>query len=388
MHGPNQTGIDIFLVGACEAAAFSLPQRERFHRSLAGHRVWLHDSIHEACRGDQALIIRTDWVIEKRILQALVTRRDVLVKQNGEGKPTYIAALVPKEKLEGALELIGGQPDELPGSLKSSLIVGAGEICGAFQRELRKSSAPVVAQLTRETRHEVERALFRSSYKGATDFITKYLWPVPAFHAVRALAKRGISPNAVTLLSLLCVIATTWLFFNGWFWSGLATAYLMAFLDTVDGKLARVTLTSSPWGHLLDHGVDLVSPPIWWGAWFAGLINTGLADSAAMQALGWEAFWIIMVLYWAVRGVETLFVRVFGFNIHIWKPQDFAFRLITTRRNVNIAILTLGLSMGRPDLGFMAVAFWAIVSLAYHTIRLCQAWLARRRGGPVHSWLS
>ena len=38
----------------------------------------------------------------------------------------------------------------------------------------------------------------------------------------------------------------------------------MALLDTVDGKLARVTLTSSKWGNVFDHGIDLVAPPVWW----------------------------------------------------------------------------------------------------------------------------
>ena len=38
----------------------------------------------------------------------------------------------------------------------------------------------------------------------------------------------------------------------------------MTFLDTVDGKLARVTLTSSRFGNWLDHGNDIIHPPLWW----------------------------------------------------------------------------------------------------------------------------
>ena len=41
----------------------------------------------------------------------------------------------------------------------------------------------------------------------------------------------------------------------------------MTFLDTVDGKLARVTLTSSPFGNVLDHSLDLIHPPFWYWAW-------------------------------------------------------------------------------------------------------------------------
>src|SRR3546814_17463336 len=58
----------------------------------------------------------------------------------------------------------------------------------------------------------------------------------------------------------------------GW---GLVAAYAMTFLDTVDGKLARVTLTSSPIGNVFDHGIDLVHPPFWWWAWIVGLAHAG-----------------------------------------------------------------------------------------------------------------
>jgi phosphatidylglycerophosphate synthase len=45
----------------------------------------------------------------------------------------------------------------------------------------------------------------------------------------------------------------------------------MTLLDTVDGKLARVTVASSKFGHVLDHGVDIVHPPFWYLAWGLGL---------------------------------------------------------------------------------------------------------------------
>ncbi len=47
--------------------------------------------------------------------------------------------------------------------------------------------------------------------------------------------------------------------------------WLMTFLDTVDGKLARVTVTSSRLGDVLDHGLDIIHPPLWYIAWGVGL---------------------------------------------------------------------------------------------------------------------
>ena len=60
-------------------------------------------------------------------------------------------------------------------------------------------------------------------------------------------------------------------------------------LDTVDGKLARCTITSSKWGNVFDHGIDLVHPPFWWWAWAVGLAAYGTPISTA-------TFWWLMVV--------------------------------------------------------------------------------------------
>ena len=113
--------------------------------------------------------------------------------------------------------------------------------------------------------------MFMGTYKGATDVVTKHLWPIPAFYTTRFLAPLGVTPNMVTLVATASVFVAFWLFLEGHYGWGLAGAWLMTFLDTVDGKLARTTLTSSKWGDILDHGIDLIHPPFWYVAWALGL---------------------------------------------------------------------------------------------------------------------
>src|SRR3546814_15546925 len=80
-----------------------------------------------------------------------------------------------------------------------------------------------------------------------------------------------MSPNMVTAIgALLCVVATV-AFWYGHYWWGMAAGLVFMVLDTVDGKLARCTITSSKWGDVFDHGIDLVHPPFWWYAWGVGL---------------------------------------------------------------------------------------------------------------------
>jgi len=74
-------------------------------------------------------------------------------------------------------------------------------------------------------------------------------------------------------------------------------------------------------------------------------------------------------------------------HIHVWRPIDSWFRLITARRNPNMVILFVSLLFGRPDIGLLAVAWWTALSLVFHAIRLLQAFLTKARGGAVLSWL-
>ena len=118
--------------------------------------------------------------------------------------------------------------------------------------------------------------MFMGTYKGATDLVTKHLWPLPAFHATRCLAPRRRHAQHGDAARRRPRLRWPSGFPQGQFGWGLAAAWLMTFLDTVDGKLARTTLTSSKWGDIFDHGLDLVHPPFWYVAWGLGLAYTAM----------------------------------------------------------------------------------------------------------------
>jgi phosphatidylglycerophosphate synthase len=71
-----------------------------------------------------------------------------------------------------------------------------------------------------------------------------------------------VTPNQVTILSIFLAIFAGRAFWGGYLVIGLLLGWVMTFLDTVDGKLARVTVSSSKIGDILDHGLDLVHPPL------------------------------------------------------------------------------------------------------------------------------
>jgi phosphatidylglycerophosphate synthase len=261
-------------------------------------------------------------------------------------------------------------------ALDGKIVAPTGE---QFIRKLRRRVEVAAHSLADEPVGAVEKRLFGNVYKGVTDVVTKYVWPWPAFHVTRAASRLGITPNMVTSVGLVLVFVAAWFFYFGELAAGLVAAWLMTFLDTVDGKLARVTVTSSAFGNLLDHGTDIIHPPIWWYCLAHGLavLDPGHAGSI------WPAFWIILGCYVVGRIVEIAFHRLFGFNEYIWKRFDSRFRLIVSRRNIILLIMTVGLIIGAATEAFLACAAWSVVSTIIQVVRIGQAYASR----PITSWL-
>lgn len=255
-----------------------------------------------------------------------------------------------------------------------------------MNKALRKRETPFLMQLKPETVRAAERASYFGAYKGVTDVLTKYLWPEWALVLTRIAARIGMSPNMVTTIgAILCVLAT-FAFAEGRYWLGMALGLGFMVLDTVDGKLARCTITSSKWGNVFDHGLDLVHPPFWWWFWGTGLIYWGLGLDDQTFA------WVMVAIlggYVVQRIIEGAFMRLYGgMHIHVWERFDSHFRLITARRNPNMVILFLSVVLGRPDLGLIAVAWWTVISCVIHAVRLVQAMAQARTGRPITSWMA
>lgn len=255
------------------------------------------------------------------------------------------------------------------------------DLVNPYDNKLKKYEPVRAWQIRFDNRDELEQALFSSSYKGVTDLVTKWVWPVPARWATRVCATLGIRPNHVTGLSLVLAVLAGAAFWYGNFAAGLALGWFMTFLDTVDGKLARVTLTSSRFGDLLDHSLDLVHPPLWYIAWAVGLgaASPPLAPLAAVMLAG----------YIGGRLCEGAFqLWLAPFTIFLWRPADSLSRLITARRNPNLIILTAGLLVGQPAAALVIVIAWHVVSTLFLLSRLAMAWKVKHDQGSLEPWLA
>jgi phosphatidylglycerophosphate synthase len=362
-------------LAAGDGRIWGMTGAERLQRTF--RRAGLQDTPREAlgAGGGGVVLVRADWVFDEGLIAALAKRpRALLVGPNGEALAAHVDA-AEAARVADALE--GGDAAALAGLERLD------PAALAYNQALRKREPPVLEPLSPDRVRAVEARLFKGSYKGVTDLVTKHIWPVPARIVTRWCALAKITPNQVTFAGFLLVIAAFYFFWRGQFAAGLVCGWIMTFLDTVDGKLARVTLTSSKWGNIFDHGIDLIHPPFWWWAWYVGVQHgphpLPSPDGDLMLA-------VILVGYVAQRVVEGIFMRLFGMHIHSWRRFDSWFREITARRNPNLILLTGCALLGRPDVGFAAMALWTAISFGVHVVQLVQALAAPK--ASVVSWLS
>lgn len=366
------------IVGESSVRLWGLTSRERLRRQLQNAGVTRVEVAAQRSEGS-ILLLRADHLFDNRIVQDLARAENVLLRSE---RGTPVAAHVAARQAESVrAHLEEGKPLDVTGLRLET----PESLSPAYVEKLLKSEPAVVLEITPERRRELERHLFDGSYKGVTDLVTKWVWPRPARWMTGICARHGITPNNVTIVSLLLVVVVTALFALGSYGWGLLLAWIMTFLDTVDGKLARVTVGSTPIGHALDHGLDIIHPPFWYLAWGYGLS----AFQSPIPSLDvTTALWLIVVGYVAGRLVEGVFDFWLGrFSIFCWRPVDSYFRLVTARRNPNLILLTVGFAFGRPDLGLFAVAVWTIVSSIFLFIRLLLAAYTRVRSGTLRPWL-
>jgi phosphatidylglycerophosphate synthase len=358
-------------VGTNSARLWGLTAERRLERIAAAQGLG-------APAGEARILVNLGFVFEPAWLRWVAERPGHVLTRGG------VPALAHCPDEPACAEVRQAIVEERLPEPAAGLVVVAQETSAPIHNDqLRKREVPFVERLTPASAATVERADYYASYKGVTDLLTRYLWRELALHLTRLAAAFGLSPNMVTTIGAAFCVAAGFAFYEGRYWTGMAAALVFMVLDTVDGKLARCTITSSKLGDVLDHGIDLIHPPIWWWAWGMGLYAYG-------RPLDWDLFLLVMAAiiagYVVQRAIEGAFILWFGMHIHVWQKLDSRFRLITARRNPNMVILFVALLLGYPDSGLVAVAVWTAVSCLFHGVRLVQARLAQGRG-RIASWL-
>ncbi|WP_374383612.1 CDP-alcohol phosphatidyltransferase family protein [Dongia sp.] len=293
-----------------------------------------------------------------------------------------VAVLAPKDDERAAMVLLS--PDHNPnlsidGADLTALAVkwlAAGTVrayrqeeFNGFIRKLRRTIPYYMFRVeTREKAAKVEKFMFWSNYKGSTDFFTRYVYPPLVWISVGPLARARVHPNSVTIFSIILALGAIpiWAIGETWsFWTGFAMAYAMSVLDSVDGKLARLTFTDSRLGNFLDHGLDMVHPPFWYLSWAYGL---------GLSTLGWGsplgiATILVMVFYVVDRMILKVYPTFFQRAFHTHSKLDGRMRTFIARRNITLPMFIIGYVFGYATQAFYLIVAWQILTACYHGVR-------------------
>jgi phosphatidylglycerophosphate synthase len=367
-------------LGGDGTRVFGLDPVTRANRFARKAKLAPIDSVPVAGEYDGLIVADLGFAWDPAWLPYLAARPGLAVTLGGRPALVHLADAADAPAIVAAIAAGGPLPHDL-GLTEQRAETDA----SLYNTTLRKREDAYLLPLTTDTAKRVEKASYDASYKGVTDVLTLYLWRGAAFHLTRWAAAARMTPNMVTMIGIVLCVASFFLFLRGDFATGLALGLVFMVLDTVDGKLARCTGTSSEWGNILDHGVDLVHPPFWYWAWGIGLGAWGLAFTTPTL---WKIMAVLVAGYAVQRAIEGAFIARFGMHIHVWQRADSRFRLITARRNPNVVLLFASLLIARPDWGLLWVAWWTALSCLFHLVRLVQAWRARARGQEIVSWLA
>lgn len=373
------------IINTCDVALWGVSQADRIRKVLAkvGEASEIMN-LNNVPFGQNVLLLRADYLYEANVIQKLIINSSVILVSSCAYQSPVAAWLNSNDALSGVRLLQGDQSERI---LESIPVFTPQQLTGGYDPRLRKYDLAHVVHVNPQDQTVIENYLYDKSYKGITDLVTKWWWPLPARWVVRKCAANKITPNMVTSFGWLLTIFSGFCFYYGEFVFGLCAAWVMTFLDTVDGKLARVTLQSSKIGHAMDHGLDIIHPPIWYWCWAVGLgVSQITFLNMTLPVMDWV--WIMLAAYVGGRIFEGLFQLLFNdISIFCWQPIDSYHRLITARRNPCIIMLTIAIAILNPELGFMWVVSWTVLSTVMLAIRFIIAGIVRGLKGPLESWV-
>ena len=333
-----------------------------------------------AAAGEPAVLLDGDVVYDERILAHLMDRGPghAVVRHSGA------AALWLKAAQAGSLGRMlaaAAQPDPVPvGHLLAQdpdhlgLHVCHPEELDPYVPSLRLTMAPYMVRLDSPGQiRPVDHLMYHRSFKGVIDAVARYGYYHLVRWVTRTLSRTTLPPNLFTLLSVLGIWGAIPCFALGYVGAGVVVAWAAVLLDSVDGKLARLTLHLSEAMGRFEHIAAM--PGL--GLWYAALgwhYSGGEIFSTHPGAL---ATWVLLGSFLVDKMISGLFRKAFGKEIFDYRPVDAAFHLAACRRNTGLLILTLGVLAGREAEAFALLTGWMVFTLIFHAFRF--AWVAATR---------
>jgi len=330
---------------------------------------------------DRVLLVSGDYYYDSRLLDALTTQNTTAVLVDSAPPSQCVSLWRNESKLIGEAALLHrswlAQQD--PASTVFDRVVSCSRLgtiqeCDAatmptYLADLRKDVRPVFFPLpSRDFLPAAEGFVRDRAQNGILDIPGQLDSPIEDWIVAR-LCHTTITPNQITLLTILIGMAVTILFATGHLWWGILFAYAIEVLDGVDGKLARTKVETTAAGNW-EHAFDFLIQVSWWSA---------LAFHFEKEGLRFAYVLLLLLVGSDVLGqlARRVVITATGRSLDDSSDFDRFMRRIGARRNINIWILAGALLIDQAKNGFVLICWWAVATAAIQLIRALQIWTNR-----------
>ena len=357
----------------------------RYDLDIRFHRVSGEAGFGASLAGIEStlFLLEGDGVYDDRVLDHLLAA--------GPGNSVTGGGLCASWADPGLLAGPGGLPPEVDGPKpplwkavqEGTRVTGAAEL-DSYVPELRLTMAPVMVRLERpEQLREVERLMYRRTFKGVIDIVASRGYYHPVRWITRLLAPTAVSPNSVTVLSIAAIWLAVPCFALGIPGAGIPLAWAGVIADSVDGKLARLTLNLSDRMGAVEHVSAVPALGLWLAA-FGGWVSDWKLLTSSVPAV---ATWVLLACFALDKGVSGGFRRLTGREIFDYGRSDALFHPFAARRNILLLMMTVGVAADAAAAALAAMSAWMAATLLFHALRAIQVAVARvgkRRAGRNH----
>jgi len=314
--------------------------------NVSGAKFW--EILREA-RGKLAgdfIAVAADFLIDQRLLAWLAMQTEDVMLSSREGGSAEPATRLTRKTLDATVP----QSADLKRAAVSSLPSHWEAMHGAVPLHLY--------QVTDEASAEAGwRILLDHVQKRTLELPAQYFDPTLENLLIRRLAGTRVTANQVTLATGLLGFVVAALYYAGWLRVGVLVAIFVEVLDGVDGKLARITRTTSRAGeyeHILDFFYE--------NSWYLALgLHLRHSSSHALNAA------LLMILFDLADNVAYSLMDVrLGLSLDNASPFLARFRLIAGRRNIYSWLFLVGFFLGFPHQVFFLAVVWAGITAAIH----------------------
>ena len=314
--------------------------------NVSGAKFW--EILREA-RGKLAgdfIVVAADFLIDQRLFAWLAMQTEDVMLTSCEGGSAEPAARLTRKTLDAAAPQSVNLKRVAVSSLPSYWEAMHGEVPLHLYQVSDEASA-------------------KAGWKILLDYVQKRTLELPAQYfdptfenfLIRRLAGTSVTANQVTLMTGLLGFVVAALYYAGWLRVGVLVAIFVEVLDGVDGKLARITRTTSRAGEF-EHVLDFFYENSWYLA--LGLHLSHGSPHALKAAL-------LMILFDLADNLAYSLMDVrLGLSLDNASPFLARFRLIAGRRNIYSWLFLVGFFLGFPNYAFFLAVVWAGITAAIH----------------------